>query len=310
MSILIDQNTRMIIQGITGREAMIRAKLMLDYGSRLVGGVTPGKRGQQAHGLPVFDTVEEAVEQFPDVTLSVIFVPGSIAKDAVFEAIDAGIKLVVVMPERMPQQDMLEVIAYARENNVFVIGPNTLGLISPGKALAGMIGARVDFANQFFVPGPVGVISRSGGNTTTVCYYLTKAGMGQSTAISIGGDAFVGSTMRDLLPLFEQDPETKVVVLYGEIGTTIEEDAAELIAEGKFTKPLIAYVAGKYVTQGMRFGHGGAIISRGQGTAEGKIKALESVGAICVDHFSDIGNAAKRALNIDRIKELAEKGVI
>lgn len=298
MSILIDQNTQMIIQGITGREAMIRARLMLDYGSRLVGGVTPGKRGQEVYGLPVFDTVEEAVEQFPGVTTSVIFVPGSIVKDAVFEAIDAGVKVIVVMPERMPQQDMLEVIAYARENKAIVIGPNTIGLISPGKALAGMIGARVDFANQFFTPGPVGVISRSGGNTTTICYYLTKAGLGQSTAISIGGDAFVGSTLRDLLPLFEQDPETKVVALYGEIGTTVEEDAARLIAEGKFTKPLVAYIAGRQVTPGMRFGHGGAIISRGQGTVESKVKALQSVGAICVDHFSDIGIVAKKLLAV------------
>lgn len=289
MSILIDENTQVIVQGITGREAQIRASLMLSYGTKLVGGVTPGKGGQNVCGVPVFDSVQEAKDIFPGVTVSAIFVPAGIAKEAVFEALDAGIKVVVLLPERMPQQDMLEVIAYARECDAIVIGPNTIGIISPGKALVGMIGARLDFANEFFTKGEVGVLSRSGGNTTTLCYYLTKAGVGQSTAISVGGDAFIGATLKDLLPLFEQDPETKAVVVYGEIGTSIEEDAAALVASGQISKPVIAYVGGKYVKAGMRFGHGGAIISRGIGTVESKIKSLQAAGVHCVDHFGDIG---------------------
>jgi len=296
MAILINENTKVLMQGITGREARIRAKLMLDYGTKLVAGVTPGKGGQEVLGVPVYDTVMEAKELNPEMSVSAIFVPATIAKDAALEAIDAGIKVIVLLPERMPQQDMLEVIAYAKQNEALVIGPNTIGVISPGKSLVGMIGARLDFANEFFIPGVVGVLSRSGGNTTTLCYYLTKAGVGQSTAISVGGDAFIGATWCDLLQLFQDDPETKGVVLYGEIGTSIEEDAAKFILLGKFTKPVVAYVGGKYVKGGMRFGHGGAIISRGVGTVENKLKTLEKAGVYCVEHFSDIGEAAKEII--------------
>lgn len=296
MAILINEKTKVIMQGITGREARIRAKLMLGYGTKLVAGVTPGKGGQDVSGVPVFDTVMEAKSHYPGITVSAVFVPASIAKEAALEAIEMGIKVVVLMPERMPQQDMLEAIAYAKSEKAIIIGPNTIGIISPGKSLVGMIGARLDFANEFFTPGFAGVMSRSGGNTTTLCYYLTKAGVGQSTAISVGGDAFIGATWCDLLQLFQEDPETKGVVLYGEIGTSIEEDAAKFIASGKFTKPVVAYVGGQYVRGGMRFGHGGAIISRGIGTVEGKIKALKDAGVYCVDHFSDIGEAAKEII--------------
>lgn len=293
MSIIINEKTMVLMQGITGREARIRAKLMLDYGTHLVAGVTPGKGGQTVFDVPVFDTVREAKEHFPEISVTTVFVPAAMAKDAAFEAIDAGIKVVVLMPERMPQQDMLEVIAYSKLKNALTIGPNTIGIISPGKSLVGMIGARVDFANEFFTPGSAGVISRSGGNTTTLCYYLTKEGVGQSTAISVGGDAFIGATWRDLLEMFQEDDETKGVVLYGEIGTSIEEDAAEYIASGQFAKPAVAYVGGLHVKSGMRFGHGGAIISKGVGTVESKLKALKSAGVYCVEHFCDIGKAAK-----------------
>ncbi len=294
MSIIINENTKVLMQGITGREARIRASLMLDYGTKLVAGVTPGKGGQSVFGVPVFDTVQEAKTFCPEISITAIFVPAAIAKDAAFEAIDAGIKVIVLMPERMPQQDMLEVIAYSKMNDALTIGPNTIGIISPGKSLVGMIGARIDFANEFFTQGMAGVISRSGGNTTTLCYYLTKEGVGQSTAVSVGGDAFIGATWCDLLEMFQKDKETKGVVLYGEIGTSIEEDAAEYISSGKFTKPAVAYVGGLYVKSGMRFGHGGAIISRGVGTVEGKIKALQGAGVYCVEHFCDIGKAAKK----------------
>lgn len=289
MSILVDKSSKVLVQGITGREARIRASLMLEYGTDLVAGVTPGKGGQDVFGIPVFDTVKEAKEEFPGLSISAIFVPAGRAKDAAFEAMDAGIKVVVLLPERMPQQDMLEVIAYARYYQAVVIGPNSIGIISPGKALVGMIGARLDFAKEFFKEGSVGVLSRSGGNTTTVCYYLTMAGVGQSTAIGVGGDAFIGATWRDLLPYFQEDPQTKAVVMYGEIGTSIEEDAAEYIASGKFTKPAVACICGRYVKPGMRFGHGGAIISRGVGTVANKIKALSEAGVHCVEHFGDIG---------------------
>lgn len=296
MSIIINEKTMVLMQGITGREARIRAKLMLDYSANLVAGVTPGKGGQSVYGVPVFDTVQEAKAYCPELSVTAIFVPATIAKDAAFEAIDAGIKVIVLMPERMPQQDMLEVIAYSRLNKALTIGPNTIGIISPGKSLVGMIGARVDFANKFFTKGVTGVISRSGGNTTTLCYYLTKAGVGQSTAVSVGGDAFIGATWCDLLEMFQDDEETKGVVLYGEIGTSIEEDAAKYISSGKFTKPVVAYVGGLYVKGGMRFGHGGAIISRGVGTVGGKLKALKSAGVYCVEHFCDIGKAAREII--------------
>ncbi len=296
MSILVEKNTKVMMQGITGREAQIRAQLMLNYGTNLVAGVTPGKGNQNVYGVPVYDTVMEVKEKHPDVSVSALFVPANIAKDAAFEAIDAGIKIVVLLPERVPQQDMLEVIAYSKEKEAVVIGPNTIGIISPDKALVGMIGATVEFANEFFKPGSVGVMSRSGGNTTTVCYYLSKAGVGQSTAISVGGDAFIGSTWCDLLPFFQEDPDTKAVVLYGEIGTSIEEDTAEYIASGKFTKPVIASVGGRYVKPGMRFGHGGAIISRGIGTVDNKLKMLKEAGVHCVEHFGDIGKVTKEVI--------------
>jgi succinyl-CoA synthetase alpha subunit len=193
---------------------------------------------------------------------------------------------------------MLEVIQYSRENGeAIVIGPNSLGVISPGKALMGMIGGRADTAREFFKPGVAGVISRSGGNTTTLSYYLTKAGVGQTTSISMGGDAYVGSTYIDFMRLFEKDPETKLVAIFGEIGTSAEEDLADFIRNGGFTKPVIAYISGAYARSEMRFGHAGAIISRGKGTTKAKQDALNSAGVIVLDHFGDVGEMARKTLN-------------
>jgi succinyl-CoA synthetase alpha subunit len=296
MAILIDESTEVLVQGITGREAQVRVRLMKEYGTKVVAGVTPGRGGRTVEGVPVYNTVREAKEHHPSVSVSAIFVPARAAKTAAFEAIDAGIGLITLHPERVPQQDMLEVIAYARRGNSRVIGPNTIGLVSPGKSLVGMIGARADLAREFFQPGPVGVVSRSGGNTTTVCYYLNKVGLGQTTAIGMGGDAFVGTTLIDLLTLLEGDEETEMVAFFGEIGTSVEEDAAEFIKGGGFTKPFVGYVSGHYARAEMRFGHAGAMISRGRGTAQGKTEALREAGAYMVDHFDEIGQVAKRVL--------------
>lgn len=302
MSILLNEKTEVLIQGITGRQASMNARYMLGYGTKVVAGVSPGKGGTKAvDSVPVYNTVREAIDNHPGIKTSAVYAPARAAKGAAFEAIEAGIKFLILIPERMPQQDMLEVIQFARDNGCIVVGPNSIGLISPGKAVLGLIGARVDLAREIFKPGPVGVMSRSGGNTTTACYYLTRAGIGQSTAVGVGGDAFIGATWADLLPLFEKDPETKLVVAYGEIGTTVEEDAAELIRAGKFTKPLIVYVGGKSAFEGVRFGHAGAMITKGKGTAESKTRALREVGAICVDHFFEVGDAARDILAQGRL---------
>jgi succinyl-CoA synthetase alpha subunit len=300
MAILIDESTAVMVQGITGREAQVRVRLMKEYGTSVVAGVTPGRGGMTVEGVPVYNTVKEAAENHPGVTVSAIFVPARAAKVAAFEAIDAGLGLITLHPERVPQQDMLEVISHARGGDTRVIGPNTIGLVSPGKSLVGMIGARADLAREFFKPGPVGVVSRSGGNTTTLCYYLNRVGLGQTTAIGIGGDAFVGTTLIDVLTLFEEDSETEMVAFFGEVGTSVEEDASEFIKQGGFTKPLVGYVSGRYAKPGVRFGHAGAMVSRGLGTAQGKVAALREAGAHMVDHFGDIGEVTKQVLAADR----------
>lgn len=297
MSILIDRDTQVVVQGATGREARLRIGLMQEYGTQVVAGVTPGKGGQTVRGVPVYDTVLEAKQAHPGITTSAVFVPAMAAKVAAFEALDAGMRVITLHPERVPQQDLLEVIAYAKRHHAYVIGPNTIGLISPGKSLVGMIGGNAQSAREFFRPGPVGVLSRSGGNTTTLAYYINQARLGQSTAIGMGGDAFVGTTLLEYLELFERDSETKLVAYFGEIGTTIEEDAADFIRAGGFTKPMVAYVSGRYARPDVRFGHAGAMISRGLGTAESKREALRSAGIHVVDHFGEIGHVARRVLN-------------
>ncbi len=298
MSILLDQNTGCMVQGITGREARIRAATMKEYGTRLVCGITPGRGGEVVEGdIPVYDTVEEAKENHPEVAASALMVPAALVKNAAFEAIDAGIKVILLIPERVPQQDMLEIIERSRKKGSFVVGPNSIGLISPGKALLGMIGGTPELARELFKEGECGVMSRSGGHTTTTSYYLTREGVGQSTCVAVGGDAFVGSSFDELLPLFETDPQTRAVVIFGEPGTTAEEDVARMMEEKKFTKPLIAYVAGKYVRPGMRFGHAGAIINKGEGRVEDKLHRLRKAGVHVVDHLGDVGKVA-RELNL------------
>jgi len=288
MSILIDEKMRVVIQGITGREGVGRAKLMKDYGTRVVAGVTPGRKGDFVHGIPVYDTVQEANEKEGPLDASVIFIPAAFVKEAALEALDANVKLLVIVPDRVPIYDVLEIAKKAKEKGARFVGPNTLGLISPGKAVLGMIGGRAESARDWFKPGVVGVTSRSGGITSAISYYLGRAGIGQSTIIHVGGDAVVGTPHPDVAEMFERDEETQAVVMFGEIGSTQEERVADLIEERRFTKPLIAFIGGAAAKSGTRFSHAGAIIEGGRGTYEGKVRRLREVGAYVVDNFDDI----------------------
>jgi succinyl-CoA synthetase alpha subunit len=297
MSILAERDLRVVIQGITGREGTARAKLMKEYGTNVVAGVTPGRKGEVIHGLPVYDTVEEAAEKEGPLDASVIFIPAPLVKEAAFEALDAGIKLLVLVPDRVPVYDVLEIVKRSEEKGARFVGPNTLGLISPGKAVLGMIGGRADSAKEWFKPGPVGVTSRSGGITSAISYYLGRSGIGQSTIIHVGGDSVVGTPHPDVVRLFEKDEATRAVVMFGEIGTSQEERVADLIERGEFTKPLIAFIGGAAAKSGTRFSHAGAIIEGGRGTHAGKVKRLKEVGAYLVDDFDDIPRITRSVLD-------------
>jgi len=294
MSILADEKSRIVVQGITGREGMIRTKLMKDYGSQVVAGVTPAKSGEEVYGVPVFDSVEEAWEKAGPIDISVIFVPAALVKSAALEAVDAGVKLLVLVPDRVPIYDVLEIAAAASEKGARFVGPNTLGLLSPGKAVLGMIGGRADRARDWFKPGSIGVSSRSGGMTSAVSYYLTQTGFGQSTIVHVGGDAVVGLSHPEVMELFEQDDQTEMVAMFGEIGTTQEERVADLITAGKFTKPLIAYIGGKAAKSGTRFSHAGAIVEGNRGSHESKVERLKAAGVHVVDTIFDIPKTAKK----------------
>lgn len=296
MAILIDRTKKVIVQGITGREGMARTELMMGYGTDIVAGVTPGKGGGQVLDVPVYDTVGECLDRFGKIDVSVIFIPAPLVKNAALEAFDNNIKLVVIIPDRVPIWDVLEIVRKAEATGGRFVGPNTLGLLSPGKAVLGMIGGRAETAKEWFKPGNVGVTSRSGGITSSIAYYLSKAGVGLSTIIHVGGDAIVGTPHPDVMTLFEQDPATKAVVMFGEIGTSQEERVAELIATKKFTKPLIAYIGGKAAKKGTRFSHAGAIIEGDKGTYEGKVKVLSEAGAHIVDSFNDIPRITKKVI--------------
>lgn len=288
MSIIIDENTKTIVQGITGRNASLHTQFMLAYGTKIVGGVTPGKGGQQVHGVPVYDTVAECLREHPDATVSSIWVPARFAKDAILEAIDAGIKVVVVITERIPIHDMLVVRKRAKEKGVLVIGGNTPGLISPGKALVGML-PKIAFS-----PGRIGTVARSGAITYYVANSLNLAGLGESTSVGLGGDPILGSNFEDILKKFEEDDETDAVVMAGEIGGVYEEVAAPFIRTMK--KPVIAFIAGVAAPQGKRLGHAGAIIEGEVGTAESKIKALKESGALIAETLSEIPELVKKVI--------------
>ncbi len=271
MSVLVTGETRVVVQGITGHQGTVHTRQMQLFGTHVVAGVTPGKAGTSVEGVPVFDSVQEAVDA-SRANASCIFVPAPFARDALIESVDAGIRLAVIVTEHIPFHDMLVMYHYAREKGARIIGPNCPGIASPGKAKVGII------PNVVFQPGRVGVISRSGTLTYEIVNGIKEHGLGQSTCIGLGGDPVIGTSFVDALPYFEQDPETDAVVMVGEIGGTAEEDAAEFIAH-HFTKPVVAYIAGRSAPPGKRMGHAGAIITRGKGTAETKVAALEAAGA-------------------------------
>ena len=275
MSVLIDNNTKVIVQGITGRDGSFHAAKMKEYGTQVVGGTSPGKGGQQVDGIPVFNTVKEAVAATGADT-SIIFVPAPFAKDAMLEAIDGGVKLVVCITEGVPVLDAVEAQNYARVKGVKVIGPNCPGLISPGKSMVGIMPTGV------FKQGHTGVISRSGTLTYEVVYDLVESGLGSSTAVGVGGDPVVGLYFEDLLQMFQDDPETDSIAMIGEIGGDAEERAAEFI-KAHVTKPVAVFISGRQAPPGKQMGHAGAIISGGSGSAEGKIKALEAAGVPVAD---------------------------
>lgn len=296
MAILIDESKRVLVQGMTGREGMARARLMLDYGTRLVAAVTPGKGGHEANGVLVFDTVREAREAVGPIDVSVLFVPAPAVKNAALEAIDAGVKLLVLVPDRVPIYDVLEIARAARASGAQFIGPNTLGVLSPGRAVAGMIGGRAATARNWFKPGPVGITSRSGGITSAIAYYLGQAGIGATTLVHVGGEAVVGLPHAEVIRLFQADPETHAIVMFGEIGGNQEERVAEMVASGEVTKPIVAFVSGKAAKAGTRFSHAGAIIEGNRGTYEGKIAALRGVGVHVAEQFGDIPRLTRRVL--------------
>jgi len=300
MSIIIDQSRSVLVQGITGREGRARTKLMRGFGTNVVAGCTPGKGGEDVEGIPVYDTVLDAIAAHGRIDISVIFVPARLVKDAAIEAIDAGVDLLLLVPDRVPVWDAMEIAAAADARDASFIGPNTLGVISPGKAVIGMIGGRAESAREWFnepVAGQtVGVISRSGGMTSSCGYYLSRAGIGLSTLVHVGGDSVIGLPIPDVAMMFQNDPETDAIVIFGEIGGSQEERLADLIARGTVTKPVIAYIGGKAAKEGTRFSHAGAIIEGGRGTHAGKVTALRDAGATVVEGFGDLPAATREAL--------------
>jgi succinyl-CoA synthetase alpha subunit len=297
MAILIDGAKRVLVQGITGREGRTRTRLMKTYGTQVVAGVTPGKGGADVEGIPVFDSVFAAWEQVGPIDISVLFIPAPLVKSAALEALAAGVKLLVIVPDRVPVYDVLEIADAAERCGAQFIGPNTLGVLSPDQGVLGMMGGRAASARAWFFPGPVGVTSRSGGITTSMAYYLAQAGIGASTLVHVGGDPIVGLPHPAVVRLFEADPATRAIVMFGEIGTSQEEQVADLIAQGTITKPVIAYIGGKGARRGTRFSHAGAIIEGESGTHEGKVARLRDAGATVVDSFADIPHVTRRILD-------------
>jgi len=296
MAILIDEAKRVLVQGITGREGRIRARLMQEYGTQVVAGVTPGKGGQEIDGVPVFDTVQEAWEKVGAFEVSVLFIPAPIVKSAALEAIDAGVKLLVIVPDRVPIYDVLEIAYAAKQTGARFVGPNTLGVLSPGKAVLGMIGGRAASARAWFFPGPVGITSRSGGITSSMAYYLAQEGIGATTLVHVGGDVVVGLPQPEVVKLFQSDPETKAIVMFGEIGGSQEEQVADLVNTGEVTKPIVAFIGGKAAKSGTRFSHAGAIIEGNRGTYKGKVERLREVGVTVVETFGELPQATLAVL--------------
>jgi succinyl-CoA synthetase alpha subunit len=288
MAVLVDKNTRLIVQGITGREGTFHAKGCAEYGTKVVGGVTPGKGGTTHEGWPVFDTVHEAVEK-TGANVTVIFVPPPFAADAILEANDAGLPLIICITEGIPINDMVKVWSVLKHSSSRLIGPNCPGVISPGKAKVGIMPGRIH------KEGHIGIVSRSGTLTYEAVYQLSQRGIGQSTAIGIGGDPIIGTTHVDALKLLNDDPETEAIILIGEIGGTAEETAAQFVKD-HVKKPVVGFIAGQTAPPGRRMGHAGAIISGGQGTAAEKMKALTAAGIHVVETPAAIGETVARVI--------------
>jgi succinyl-CoA synthetase alpha subunit len=289
MTILADENTRVIVQGITGRIGAVQTRLMLEYGTRIVAGVTPGREGQSVDGVPVYDTVQDALDKH-EADATVVFVPALLARDAAFEAVEAGIRLIVIVTERIPIHDALRIRSCARKARATVIGPNSPGLIIPGKVKIGIMPANL------FKAGNVGVVTRSATLGYEIAGNLTQAGMGESTCVGIGGDRVTGVNFVDVLKLFEEDEETHAVVIVGEVGRTVEEEAAECVKSGMFKKPVTGFIAGRLAPPEKRLGHAGAIIESGRGTAQSKIRALREAGVRVADKPSQIVEVLKQIL--------------
>lgn len=299
MSILVGKHTRVLVQGITGQEGSRAAREMRAYGTTVVAGVTPGKGGQTVEPeIPVYDSVAEALAAHPDITLSLVVVPPPFAADATIESLWHGITLVNVLTEKIPVADMARAVALAKARGARIVGPSSVGIITPGKAKVGAIGSS-DVAARVFTPGPVGLISKSGGMTAELARILTEAGLGQSTALGIGGDVLLGTDFLDCARLFEEDPETRVLVIFGEVGGVAEELLAEAMERGEITKPVVALIAGdfgKLLPHGTILGHAGAIVSGGRGSVESKVHALRRAGAAIAKRPEDVARLARHAL--------------
>jgi len=291
MSILLSSDTTFIVQGITGREAVNLTRECLDYGSKVVGGVTPGRKGREVHGVPVFDTVAQAVEHHgAPIKGSVVTVPPAFTKDAVFEAIENGIQLIVIVTERIPRRDVAQMVELAGLRGARIIGPNCLGIIVPDVIKMGGIGGPARNAAQAYTPGAIGVISRSGGMTTEMSSTLSAAGLGQSTAVSIGGDAIIGSTYAELMPLYEADEQTEGIVIYTEPGGRMEAELARWVTDNDSRLPIVAFMAGRFMDEmpGMSFGHAGTIVEGREDTAAEKIARLADAGIAVAERIEDI----------------------
>jgi succinyl-CoA synthetase alpha subunit len=298
MSILISKDTRFIVQGITGREAVNLTRENLDYGANIVGGVTPGRAGRDVYGVKVYDCVRDIVAEHGEIEGSIVSVPPRFTQDAVFEAIENGIKLIVVVTENVPRREVAQMVELASLRGARIIGPNCLGMISPGEAKMGGVGGPAANTRQAYQKGNIGVMSRSGGMTTEIASTLTAAGMGQSTCVSIGGDAIIGTSYAELMPLFEADPETKAIAIYSEPGGRMEAELAEWIQANDSRLPIVAFMAGRFMDemQGMRFGHAGTIVEGKEDTTVEKIKRMKAAGISVAERIEEIPQLLSKRL--------------
>jgi succinyl-CoA synthetase alpha subunit len=297
MSILINKDTTVIIQGITGREAVNMTRELLDYGTKVVGGVTPGRAGRDVYGVPVFDCVRD-ITATQHVDGAIVTVPPAFTRDAVFEAIEAGVKLIVIVTERIPRREVAQMVELATLRGARIIGPNCLGILSPDEAKMGGLGGPAVNVRRAFTKGPIGVMSRSGGMTTEIANTLSAAGLGQSTCVSIGGDAVIGSTYAELMPLFEADPDTKAIAIYSEPGGRMEAELADWVREHRSRLPIVAFMAGRFMDEmpGMRFGHAGTIVEGKADTTADKIERMRAAGIGVAERIEEIPGLITRAL--------------